>query len=387
MRKVLIPLFRIDLGVIALVVLLAGGLIAYVCFQKRQYSRITDTHDLPQRIDKQAIEYSASRKNAGLVVGVIQRGQRFVKGYGGVSENDTKPPDGSTLFEIGSVTKVLTAVALARMVRDGKMQLNDPITRYLPKGVTNSQLEQITPLNLATHTSGLPRLPENLDEVSKDAANPYVNYHAADLYRYLNTATLNRPPGIKSDYSNLGYGLLGHILELRVGKPYEQLVEEMVCVPLNMANTVIQLSDEQKKRLSPGHNPKGEAVSSWDFGVLGPAGAFRSNADDLMRFIAANLTFTDSEVSKALQESHKKQFESRDGAIGLGWQITGTLEGRNIFWHNGGTGGYVSFIGFDPEHQIGVILLSNYGDAFAGDDSVDRMSLEILKLAAKVSLN
>jgi len=92
MRKVLILLFRIGLGVIALVVLLAGGLVAYLGFQKRNYSRITDTHDLPQRIDKRATEYIARRKNVGLVVGVIHRGQRFVKGYGRVSENDPKPP-------------------------------------------------------------------------------------------------------------------------------------------------------------------------------------------------------------------------------------------------------------------------------------------------------
>ena len=386
-RKLIALVFKFGLGAVGLIFLVVVGLIAYIGLKQHRYSTIPDTRDLPKRIDAMAAEYLGTRKNGGLVIGVIQRGKRFIRGYGRVNDTDRSPPDGATLFEIGSITKVFTAVTLAGMALDGKVRLNDPISLYLPKEVTNRQLQQITLGHLATHTSGLPRLPENFDEVSKDDANPYLNYRATDLYDSLNQAKPNQPPGKKSDYSNLGYGLLGHILELRAGKPYERLVEEWICLPLAMTNTAIHLTGEQKKRLSPGHNPKGEVVSNWDFDVLAAAGAFRSNADDLLAFVAANLTAAGSQISKSLQESHKKQFESWDGTIGLGWQITETMEGLNIFWHNGGTGGYVSFIGFDPEHRTGMVILSNYGDAFAGDDSVDKMSFEILKLAAKVSLN
>jgi len=167
----------------------------------------------------------------------------------------------------------------------------------------------------------------------------------------------------------------------------EQLVQETICLPLGMSNTAIRLSEEQKKRLSPGHDAQGAVVPGWGFDVLAPAGAFRSNGDDLLKFLAANLAGADSKISKALQVSHKTRFESWEGAIGLGWQLTETVEDLKIFWHNGGTGGYVSFIGFDADHQTGVVILSNYGDAFAQDDSVDRMAMAVLRLAAKVSLN
>src|SRR6266545_3478729 len=253
-RRMLRLFLKLGLGVVGLIVLLVGGLVAYVGFKKRQFTEMPDTHDLLERIEKLAGSYLGARTNGGLVIGVIQQSQRFVKGYGRVSEANAAPPDAATLFEIGSVTKVFTAVTLAGMVLDGKVKLEDPITFYLPKEVTNRGLAPITLRHLATHTSGLPRLPENFDAVSKDEADPYADYRAADLYRCLNALPPRKTRAKKPDYSNLGFGLLGHILELAAGKPYEQLVQETICLPLGMSNTAIRLSEEQKKRLSPGHD-------------------------------------------------------------------------------------------------------------------------------------
>lgn len=386
-RKMLLLLLKIAAGLVLLAVLFVAGMIGYVYLQKRQFARLADTHDLKQRISRLADAYVGKRKSAGLVIGVIQRGERHTKGFGHVSEANTSPSDAATLFEIGSVTKVFTAVTLARMALDGKLKLDDAITDYLPKDVTNRELRQITLTHLATHTSGLPRMPENFDEVSKDENNPYLNYKAEHLYQHLNSVKLKKPPGPDSGYSNLGFALLGHILELRAGKSYEALVKDALCVPLEMGHTTIRLSDEQKKSLSPGHDRKGRVVPNWDFDVMAPAGAFRSNVEDMLKFVAANLRPDASGLGKALEESHKTRIRGWGGKRGLAWHKLETMEGLKIVWHNGGTGGYVSFIGFDKDHQTGVIILSNYGDAMAGDDSVDKMALEILKLASKISLN
>lgn len=121
---------------------------------------------------------------------------------------------------------------------------------------------------------------------------------------------------------------------------------------------------------------------------MAPAGGARSSASDMLHFVEANLNPHLSTLGSALTATHAIQVEESAGRkVGLGWQITTTETGLTILWHNGGTGGYVSFVGFDRQNQNGVVLLSNYGDAMAGDDSLDKLALRILELAARVSLS
>ena len=200
------------------------------------------------------------------------------------------------------------------------------------------------------------------------------------------TVQLNSEPGKESVYSNYGYGLLGKILELKAGKPYKTLIQEMICSPLGLKNTTTKLSAEQKEQLTPGHSPQGEIVSNWDFDALAGCGAIRSDADDLLKFVEANLNKTNAEIYKVLNETQKNHFKTFTGGIGLGWQIENEIEEITLNWHNGGTGGYVSFVGFDKQNQVGVVILSNYGDAWARDSSVDQMGMKLLKIGSKVSL-
>ncbi len=273
-----------------------------------------------------------------------------------------------------------------RADHDGKLRLDDSIGKLLPAEVVlPAELQPITLLQLATHTAGLPRLPSNLDLSEANAANPYVRYTSKELYEYLQTAKLDSPPGKKSAYSNLGVGLLGHILELRAGIPYEQLLRERILTPLQMTNTAITLTAEQPARLTLGHDAKGNVVSNWDFSVLAPAGALRSCVSDMLKFVQANLSTNQSGLHTSLALAQKSQHESWMGNVGLCWQIMDVPGVYRFHWHNGGTGGYVSFLGFDRANQTGVVLLSNYGDAMAGDNSLDEMGMELLKLAAKVS--
>ena len=375
-------------GVALLLVLLFGGLLTYVTHEKRKYDKLTDTHDLKLRASKMGEGYVADRSNAALVIGLTQRGKRAVLGFGHVSATNAVPPDAQTLFEIGSVTKVFTAIALARLELDGKVKLTDTLRASLPEKVVLAQaLEPVTLLHLATHTSGLPRLPGNLDTSAANLANPYAKYDAGQLYQFLATAKPNNPPGKLMDYSNVGFALLGHVLTLKAGQPYEDLVRGALLEPLGMTNTVIRSSDEQRARLTRGHSPKGEEVSGWDFDVFASAGAFRSNAGDMLAFIEANLTDADTATGRALALARKLQKFSEGSDLPLGWQREVTLQGGlEIYWHNGGTGGYVSFIGFNRARQIGVVVLSNYGDAMAGKFDVDKIGMDLLKLGSKVSL-
>lgn len=379
---------KAGLGCAGLVVVGFLAMLGYVLYRQHSYKTMADSHDLKQRIQTLGAEYVAKRPNAALVIGVWQRGTNSVSGFGRISATNSATPDGETLFEIGSATKVFTAIVLAQMVNEGLVKLDDPISRHLPNGVKSPEKDgrEIALVHLATHSSGLPRLPDDLLSSAKDQSNPYAHYHATNLYQNLSALELKTAPGQKMFYSNMGYGLLGHLLELKAGKSYETLVREIVCAPLAMSNTVIQLSAEQQARLSPGHDPKGNVVPNWDFAVLAPAGAFRSTANDLLKFMAANLASEPTPISRALTLAQERHYKEMAGGIGLAWQIVDPVEGQKWHWHNGGTGGYVSFVGFDKSNQVGVVMLSNYGDAMAGDNSLDRLGVELLRLAPKISL-
>ncbi len=386
------PLLKWSLMAIALVFSFFGaafvGLLIYVVHKQHAYAAMPDTHDLKAQIQKLGEDYLAGHKNAALVIAFYQDGKESVQGFGEVSDSNQNPPDARTIYEIGSVTKIFTATLLAEMFDDGAAKPGDPISLYLPRDVRSPTLNghEITLENLATHASGLPRIPDNLLPKAASLSDPYANYTTRDLYESLKTVKLKNQPGARSAYSNYGYGLLGKLLELKAGKSYEELIQQNICAPLGLDSTTTQLSREQAGRLTPGHSPDGKVVSNWHFDALAGCGAIRSDAADLLKFIEANLGPANSEISRAFQNMQKCHFKGFANSVGLGWQLTNTVEGLSIIWHNGGTGGYRCFVGFDKTHQTGVVILSNYGDAFAGDSSVDKMGMKLLTIGPKISL-
>ena len=322
---------------------------------------------LRERVDQ-------SHQTPAIVVGwVDETGTRIIH-WGRLDRAGNREVDGDTVFEIGSATKVFTALLLAQEVEQGKVSLDDPVSKYLPPSVKVPARNgrQITLLDLATHTSALPRLPGNL--APKDAANPYADYTVEQLYAFLSGYTLPRDIGAEYEYSNLGVGLLGHILALEAGTNYEALVLQRICRPLGMTNTQITLSPDLKARLATGHNAAGDPVANWDFPTLAGAGALRSTANDLLKFVAANLGLVKSDLRPAMQLSQKSRHSagSPDMDIGLCWHIAKKF-GTDLVWHNGGTGGYRSFIGFDPQKRRGVIVLANSAN------SVDDLGFHLLE--------
>lgn len=317
---------------------------------------------LAERVD-------TAQQSVGIVVGVIDPQGRRIVAYGSLAKDDKRRLDGDTVFEIGSVTKVFTSLLLADMVERKEVALDDPVAKYLPPDVKVPEFNghKITLQSLAMQTSGLPRLPSNLKP--KDPANPYADYTVEQLYQFLSTYALMRDIGVKYEYSNLGPGLLGNALARRAGMDYEALVRSRIAEPLGLANTRITLSPEMKERLAVGYSAALSPTSGWDLPALAGAGALRSTANDLLTFLAANLGYTKTPLEPAM--AAMLSIHRLTGAPGmeaaLGWLMS-TSGGKTIVWHNGGTGGYRSFIGFNRAARTGVVVLSNAGTVAGIDD-------------------
>ena len=319
----------------------------------------------------------AQKQSVGIVVGVIEPSGRRVVAYGKLAKDDPRPLNGDTVYEIGSITKVFTSLLLADAVRRGEVALTDPVGTLLPAKVKVPERggRSITLLDLATHSSGLPRMPANF--APKDPANPYADYSAENMYSFLGGYQLTRDIGSQYEYSNFGAGLLGHALTLRArANDYEALVRDRVTKPLGMTSTAVTLSPELKARLAAGHGPTLQPVANWDLSALAGAGALRSTTNDMLTFLAANLGDVQTPLAPAMAAmlTTRRPTTLPNTTIGLAWHVL-SAHGKEIVWHNGGTAGYRTFIGFDPKARVGVVVLSNAGTA-AGPDDIGRHLLD-----------
>ncbi|HEX6557924.1 MAG TPA: serine hydrolase domain-containing protein [Longimicrobiales bacterium] len=329
----------------------------------------------------------AEKRSVGIVVGLLEPdGRARVVAYG--DPGPGKPPlDGNSVFEIGSITKVFTATVLADMVSRGEVKLDDPVQKYLPATVKlpTRNGKQITLANLAEQNSGLPRLPGNMRPANM--ANPYADYTVQQMYEFLSSYELPRDPGAQYEYSNLAVGLLGHVLALRAGQSYEAMVRARILEPLRMTHTAITLTPQLQSQLALGHNPAGDIVANWDLPTLAGAGAIRSTALDMLRFLRAYLhTATASQplgAAMALAQRERAPTTIPNMGIGLNWHVR-HAGADTIVWHNGGTAGYRSFAGFVPSKGIAVVILTNSGGAGADDLGFHLLSPSLALTPARV---
>lgn len=331
-------------------------LFAFITTQAQSEKEISDT--LRERID-------VGTTIKGIVVAVIdEKGTRFISYGKNNNTPDAKNVDENTLFEIGSITKAFTGILLAQAIERGEVSLDAPISKYLPANVKTPIRggKEITLLDLTTHSSGLPSLPTNFK--IKNPNNPYADYSVAEMYEFLGTYQLTRDIGSQYEYSNVGVGLLGHILSLRAKMSYENLVKTRILKPLKMNDTTITLSPALKPKMSQGFDDGGEPASLWDLPTLAGAGALRSNAKDMAKFMAANAGLAKTKLFPALAESHKPQRDAAAGRmkVGFGWHILKGSEG-DIIWHNGGTGGFRTFAGFLSGKKKAIVVLCNTSES------------------------
>lgn len=291
----------------------------------------------------------------GIVVAVIEDGKTQVFGYGKAVGDHA--PDASTIFEIGSVSKTFTTLALAEMAERKMVALEDPVRKYLPADAVPAAREgdaEIRLVDLASQHSGLPRLPNNLHP--KDPANPYVDYTPALLYQFLSTQTLHLPSNPGFLYSNLGMGLLGHALTLRYGKSYEQMIVDLVAEPLGLNDTRVTLHADQQKRFATGYDADGAPVHTWEFDALAGAGALRSTAADLVKYLQAHLN-PPEKLKVAIELTHTETHKiGANGGIGLAWLMN---SGGQNYFHDGGTAGFSTYLSFNTARKTGVVVLIN----------------------------
>jgi CubicO group peptidase (beta-lactamase class C family) len=292
----------------------------------------------------------------------------YSKGY--LSTNQKHPANKKTIYEMGSVTKTFTTLILARMVLQHKISLNDPINKFLPDSIHAPSYhgKKITLEELATHTSGLPRMPSNFHP--KDPLNPYANYNIRDLYEFLDHYKLTKSPGTSCQYSNLGVGLLGTLLTQAAGKSYAELLHQYITGPLQMNNTELKVPKVKLRRFSDPYF-YGRPVQHWDFKALAGAGALRSTAEDLAAYMKAQMGLKKTALDSAIALTHKIRFKvNKNRLVGLVWMISTAKD--TIIWHNGETGGFRSFVGFNKENGTGVVVLSS------GRDIIDDIGMHLL---------
>jgi D-alanyl-D-alanine-carboxypeptidase/D-alanyl-D-alanine-endopeptidase len=299
----------------------------------------------------------------GIVVGMIGPQGRSLVSVGHFNQGDRRAVDGSTVFEIGSVTKIFTALLLAEFVRRGEVSLSDPAAKYLPASIKIPERagKEITLLDLATHTSGLPFMPP-LPDSSAVAANAYSR---ADLYGFLANFTLTQDIGTQWDYSNFGYWLIGEVLAARGGSDYEQLLMKRVIIPLGMRSTAFAASSPMKARLAIGHyassQPADSMLSFPGYSLMAAAGGLLSTVDDLLTIPSIALGYRSSPFAVLIANtlSSRRATPTKGVEQALGWTVLEDREGRLIF-RDGGTFGYASDVIWDPMKRIGVVVLSNH---------------------------
>ena len=284
------------------------------------------------------------------------------------------------IFEIGSNTKVFTSLLLSHQMQAGNLQLNDTLVDVLSFPIEKSpkKTDEITLKMLANHSSGLPRLPQNIFPLlQKNMTNPYQEYTASMLQEYLRSGiTLDNAPGKVSAYSNLGAGLLGYILTEKTKKSYENLLQETILKPLQMNATTTLLSKVDASKLVKGLKPDGTEASNWDFtDALVGAGGMKSNIIDMEKFVRKN--FKDDPIYNLPQQATIDVNEMVK--VGLGWHII-TKEGKTVFFHNGGTGGYLSCMIVDKENKQAVLLLSNVSAFSPQGPKIDNLCFSLIEL-------
>ena len=313
--------------------------------------------ELPSDVKKETQERIKKGYHLGTVIGIIDKNGTRYYGFGQKSLVVDTTPDENSIFEIGSVTKTFTSTLLSDLYQKGEINIKDSIQAYLPvfKNVLAINNNIITLENLSTHTSGLPRDPLNMD-VNDDYR--YRDYSIEKLNTFLSYYVLDSTANT-FNYSNLGVLVIEQAIESKMNRTYESLILERVTNVLGMSDTQFRVSKDKRKRLVMGYK-NGQHTDELDIGEFQAMGGLRSTASDMLKFLGAQLGMYPNSLSDAIKETHKSYFEDANNVMGLGWEIVKRKEsGKKIYYHKGGTPGFVSFAGFNLEDQIGVVVLIN----------------------------
>lgn len=345
-----------------------------------------------QKIVGQILEnHYPSEPLHGLSIGIIQNKQINTFHCGNLATDaPIVSPNNTTLYQLGSISKVFTAALLAAMVADSSVQLNDPITKYLPDSLAfqNPLLKQITLLQLVTHTAGFPTKPSNIINTNSNPDDPYNNYTLTDLYTYLSTyhpqlAKKNkRNKNNTFAYSHLSIGLLGHLLENASGKTYQQLLEKYIINKINCKDIFLEPSIEQQSRIVAGHNFVGKSNEPLHYRTLYASEGVYGSLDNLLKFVYTNIDNTPNNPLRNIALKMQIPYaatQMHNVYACLGWyQIKQTKHVPIVYTHSGRVGGYSHYVAFSPEKKIGIVVMSNTSQR------IDDIGIEILSYLLEI---
>lgn len=311
----------------------------------------------------------------GIFVAIINDNQRsyYTSGFADIEKKIKF--DSATVFEIGSITKTFTTYTLLSVLKDNGIDDGSLIVSYLPDSVKrNPSLQSITFLSLMNHTSGLPRLPDNMN--LDESRQPYENYSADNLFSYLKDCKI-KPDG-KSNYSNLGAGLAGVLAEIISGKSYAQLLDQYIFLPFKMVtpDNAIGLSNNK----SQGYFGKDDKAEYWNMNVLTPAGGLKSDGNEMLSYLQ-NMALPETAESKIIVDQ-LTSFTiklNQQVSVGRGWHILQLKELPDVYWHNGGTYGFSAFCAFLKNKSKAVLVIVNQFNKNAVSDG---LGIQLIKKMA-----
>lgn len=351
-----------------LIIIVVMVLLAVLCvgaYLKLKSDHLPDDHDLVASLDKIINKGFKAPREHGLVIGVYKDDRIYSQSYGVVSHESGLLPDAQTTFQIGSITKVFTASLLQVLSDRHLVSLESTLGELIGDDVAmNDDVAKITLMQLATHTSGFPRVPRSMmKKIEKVAGkknvmdDPYSYLDVETVFAYLKGAQGTKASG-KFAYSNFGMGLLGHVLEKVTNESLEDLFIKEIFAPLGMANTGMTLTPAVEQNFAQGYDAKGDAIGIWQFKSLGAAGAVNSTMSDMLKFVQASV----ESGSAANHRLENMRLPLYSGNTGLGWMQPGLIEklhgNRSSVWHNGMTGGYSSYLSIDLVNKSGVVVLT-----------------------------
>lgn len=313
---------------------------------------------LDKEVDSLLRPFILQPNTVGVSIAVLIGDKKYYYNYGEVEKGSGIVPKQSTIYEIGSISKTFTAILLADAVSKGKVKLDDPVNKYLPDSVPAITYNgtPVTILSMINHSSGIPRMPGNFDI---DAAfnDPYRNYDNKKLYSFYKSFKPTRKAGDEYEYSNLAVGTIGMILENVNGTNYENLLFKTICGPLGMHDTREYLRAQDSARFAKGYD-NGQYAAPWNFKAFMGAGGIRSTAEDMLLYAQAQLGTATSPLNNDIQITHKPTFTKGATTVAMGWHIIKPGDDELLF-HNGGTGGYRSYLAVNPKKKFAVVMLSN----------------------------
>lgn len=326
----------------------------------------TAIHGLADSAFKQA-------RTQGIIVGVLYRGARRFYSMGYADAANRLVFDSTTSFEIGSITKTLTAYVLLSVLKENNIEESTPVLSYLPGRVQkNAALARISFLSLLNHSSGLPRLPDDIFSTTANPMQPYANYDSSRLFNYLETVI----PGEdgKSNYSNLGYAIAGTLAERISGLSYEELLQKFILRPFELKQTSTLIP--QKANLAKGkfNNINAEY---WHMTSFAGAGMLKSTAADMLSYLQKSIHPPDADSRRIIERLTEGTLTLAPKLkVARGWHMLEETGQPTIFWHNGGTYGFSTFAAFEKSTDCGVIIVLN---AFNKNSICDPLGFRIIK--------